>query len=473
MSEQRPATPTIQPEAPPALEQDWRGKLDPTVLALASNPDSVTDPALKARALTEASRLSGGDRVILTDDSGQPRWGQELSRPGQVFAFRGGIRGRFDQAPDDWDEVKAQGLDRFPPNTLRGEMTHLIIETEDGQQLMIRRTNKDTNVADNQEFDIASTTKAGTDDERRPISSSMLKDVVAIVGEPLVLGIDPSTGKRVMTRGAITKVTAFDIKKDPVDPRHPRLASPENHRDAIDGFGEAMKAARAHKLGEMVAAQTVEIVPNNEVAAAQQEEAAPSPYERLTDEQLTLVRENIADSVIQGIRRYDHSEVARSGANLAAIQREFQARFPELQPKHARGEEDGHVTYITEPDSNVIHDMVQKLQSIDGGPAIAAAMYGGYDIPPKSQADQETRLQAIEVMTLLSGISKEARRITGSEFQRTENPYAANTNEQLVATVDRMKQTILSLRAKGRQTEADSYAQKLAQVGQVIKSRQQ
>ncbi len=472
MSEQRPTTPTAQPEAPPAQEQDWRGKLDPTVLALASNPDSVTNPALRARALIEASRLSGGDRVILTDYSGQPRWGQELSRPGQVFAFRGGIRGQFDQAPDDWDEVKAQGLDRFPSNTLRGEMTHIIIETEDGQQLMIRRT-KDTNAADNQEFDIASTTKAGTDDERRPISSSMLKDVVAIVGEPLVLGIDPSTGKRVMTRGAITKVTAFDITKDPVDPRHPHLARPEDYRDAIDGFGEAMKAARAQKLAKMVAAQTVAILPSIEVAAPQQEAAAPSPYERFTDEQLTLVRDNIADSVVQGIRRYDHSEVARSAANLAAIQREFQARFPELQPKHARGEEDGHVTFITEPDSKVVQGMVQKLQSIDGGLAIAGTMYGSYNVPLKSEADQETRLQAMEVMALLSGISKEARRITGSEFQPTENPYAANTSEQLAATVARMKRTILSLRDEGKQAEADSFAQKLAQVGQVIKSRQQ
>jgi hypothetical protein len=199
-------------------------------------------------------------------------------------------------------------------------------------------------------------------------------------------------------------------------------------------------------------------------------EEATNHYERLTAEQLAKVRDNIADSIVQGIRKYDLDEVARASANLAAIQREIEARSPEAQPAHQRGEVDGATTYITEPDRAVIQKIVVELQKIDGASDIARAMYGGLETPQPNASDIETRLQAMEMQSLLANISREIRYITGSEFGSSTNPYASIKNEELAKTVDQLKQTIQERTTQGLDT-AD-FKSRLALVGQVIQSRQ-
>ena len=447
-------------------QENWRDSVDPKVLALATNPDSITDPVAKREALDKAGRISGGERIILQDNEGNPRWGEELSEPGQVFAFNGNIRGNYDSAPEDPEELRAQRLDiHLASGALRGNVTHVIVETEDGQQLMIRRINE-TNSANDQLFDVASTSRAGTDGERRSLDSSTLKDVVAVVSEPLVLGIDPQTGKHIKTKSPITKITTLDMRKDPVDPSHPRLSKPELRRDTIGEFGEAMRAARNHPADKVVMDEaksvTVEL-PSDRVESA-------NPYESLAPEQLAKVRDNIADSIVQGIRKYDLDEVARASANLAAIQREIETRSPEARPRHQRGEVAGDVTYVTEPDTNIVQKIVGELQKIDGASNIARAMYGGLETPQPNTSDVETRLQAIEMNSLLANISREIRDVTGSEFSESTNPYAAMKNEELTKTVDRLKQAIQEGTAKGQDTT--DFRNRLAQVGQVIQSRQ-
>ena len=449
-------------EAQRPVEKDWRSKLDPTVLALATKPDSITDPQTLQLGLREAARVSGGNLVIVKDEKGMPRWAEELDKPGRVLAFDSNIRAPFDDAPDDPKKLDEQGFTRF--GKVDGDITHVMVETEDGQQLLIRRT-VESNSANKQKFDIASTTHAGTDKERHPIDSSMLKHVVAVVGEPLVLGVDPQTGKRVRTRSPITKITTMDMRKDPVDPSHPRLQKQEFHRDTVEQFGEAMREARRQKMGEGITHQLV--VPPAETSPASAESA--DPYERFSDEQLIAIRNNIADSIVDGIRRYDETEVERAAANLAAVQRQFEQRFASLRPEHAYGETDGAVTYATAADSAMVQRIVAALTPIDGARNIAAALYGGFKVPLPGQASWEERLQAMDVMNILSGVSKEIRRQNGSDIVDTINIYAAKTNEELARLVDRFKQTIADDTSAGRDTK--DMRENLALIGQVIQAR--
>lgn len=231
---------------------------------------------------------------------------------------------------------------------------------------------------------------------------------------------------------------------------------------AADKFA-AEVLAKQPELVESLKAKT--LVSSSETVAPAE---STNPYERLTAEQLTAVRDNIANSIVNGIRKYDPAEVTRASANLAAIQREMQARSPE-QPTHQRGEVDGAVTYITEPDTNVIQRIVSELQKIDGAPDIARKLYGGLEIPAPSEENQEARLQAMELQSLLAGVSREIRNVTGSEFSESTNPYASMKNEELATTVDRLKQTIQDLTAQGADTT--DYRTRLAQIGEVIRNR--
>lgn len=228
---------------------------------------------------------------------------------------------------------------------------------------------------------------------------------------------------------------------------------------AADKFA-AEVLAKQPELVESLKAKAIVSSPET-VAPAE----SANPYERLTAEQLTAVRDNIADSIVEGIRKYDPAEVTRAATNLAAIQREIQGRSPE-QAAHQRGEVDGAVTYITEPDAGVIQKIVSELQKIDGAPDIARKLYGGLEIPAPSEENQEARLQAMELQSLLAGVSREIRNVTGSEFSESTNPYASMKNEELATTVDRLKQTIQDLTAQGADTT--DYRNRLAQIGEVI-----
>ena len=70
----------------------------------------------------------------------------------------------------------------------------------------------------------------------------------------------------------------------------------------------------------------------------------------------------------------------------------------------------------------IVQKIVGELQRIDGASNIARAMYGGLEIPQPDTPDQESRLQAMEMQSLLANISREIRSITGSEFSESTNP---------------------------------------------------
>ncbi len=272
--------------------------------------------------------------------------------------------------------------------------------------------------------------------------------------------------------GADSPTTAYESVPDMQqelrtrsDPNH-RAVNPKYVAGFIDGEGvfhpneNFMRSNEAKLSGESA--------PSTPMVEAVEPQESTNPYEKLSVEQLTAVRDNIADSIVQGIRKYDPADVIRASANLAAIQREIQARSPE-QATRQRGEVDGAVTYITEPDTAVIQKIVSELQKIDGAPNIARKLYGGLEIPASSEENQEARLQAMELQSLLASVSREIRNVTGSEFSESTNPYASMKNEELSVTVDRLKQTIQDLTAQGADTT--EYRNRLAQAGQIINAR--
>lgn len=194
------------PATDPSLRAGNQKQIDPGVLALVANPDSLTDPAERRRAINESMRLTWPDSKVAFDEKGTPHFAQEVSDPGRLFAFNGTIR-----APQD----KANAPDQLTPgeqmmvigNQIAGTATHLIIETDDGEMYLIKRTAESWN-GDDQTFTIASTTQPEAG--HRELPSRALKDVVAMIGEPLVMGKDES-GKNLKTRGAVTKVTGFNM----------------------------------------------------------------------------------------------------------------------------------------------------------------------------------------------------------------------------------------------------------------------
>ncbi|MGB3945535.1 MAG: class I SAM-dependent methyltransferase [Candidatus Saccharimonadales bacterium] len=272
--------------------------------------------------------------------------------------------------------------------------------------------------------------------------------------------------------GADNPTTAYDSVPDmqqdlrsSSDSDH-RAVNPKYVAGFIDGEGVFHPNENFMRTNEAkLSSESATSSPSTETAELQK---STNPYERLTSEQLTAVRDNIADSIVQGIRKYDPAEVTRASANLAAIQREIQTRSPE-QVAHQRGEVAGEVTYVTEPDSAVIQKIVTELQKIDGAPDIARKLYGGLEIPPPNEQDKEARLQAMEMQGLLAGVSREIRSVTGSEFSEATNPYASMKNEELATTVDRLKQTIQELTAQG--VDTTDFRDKLVQAGEVIRGR--
>ncbi len=272
--------------------------------------------------------------------------------------------------------------------------------------------------------------------------------------------------------GADSPTTAYESVPDMQ--QELRTSSDSNHRAVnpkyVAGFidGEGVFHPNENFMRSNEAKLSGESAPSTPMVEAVEPQESTNPYEKLSAEQLTAVRDNIADSIVQGIRKYDPAEVIRASANLAAIQREIQARSPE-QATRQRGEVDGAVTYITEPDTAVIQKIVSELQKIDGAPDIARKLYGGLEIPAPSEENQEARLQAMELQSLLASVSREIRNVTGSEFSESTNPYASMKNEELSVTVDRLKQTIQDLTAQGADTT--EYRNRLAQAGQVINAR--
>ncbi len=233
-----------------AASSDWeyRGpqrEIDPVIDQYVTNPDSLSDDD-KTRAVNTARREAGIDQMqnkaIVQSGEGK-YWAAEYPH---VFSFNGILRGNFEQVHKDTskrDNGEAVAISGFG-----GESTHVIIETDDGHALTIRRTN-DKKSAALQEFEISSTTMhTGVDGDeslRRPVDTQQLKDVVVMPGHPLVLNSDPESGKKFRTRGNVTKITSVNrTEEDRVPDNHPYLARPEMVSDAPERFLGAVEAAR-------------------------------------------------------------------------------------------------------------------------------------------------------------------------------------------------------------------------------------
>jgi len=240
--------------------QQQIGIADPTIRALASDPDSLNGAERQA-TIIEAKRLSRGmTNIIVTDKEGVARWGHEYPL---VFTFDGNIRGSVEKVHKDRAQrspaVQAAGL--MGDESLRGVESHVIFEMDDGQSILIRRTN-DAISASKQTFDLLATGREtgheGKSLQRTELDTSMLKDIIVVPGERLVLGKDPVTGKRVQTRGRVLSITAFGMTDDRrVDPSHPWIQRPEYTRDVIQKFDEKLQTARKQQIAPNLGSRAI------------------------------------------------------------------------------------------------------------------------------------------------------------------------------------------------------------------------
>lgn len=482
-------TPKLAPTAgvtDPGLIAGSLRIVDPDVLALARNPDSIVDSTQRQDALNKARRLTMGEmRLIKTNDA--VYYGEVFDRPDQVFLFNGNIRGTLDYANPQPENFNPTEEMEKAVGALDGRCTHVIVETDDGEMLMIRRTTESTS-AQKQTFDIASTTKASTFEAPIPLPSEALKDVVAIIGQPLTLGKNEH-GKHMKTRGRIVNITTVSmLERGLIDPRHPKLKKPESYSDAATLFTARMeekrkseaKVAASETAGEAAVGATVVIesadsdhqTDPSSVTTPHKPElptTPENPYRRFEVEELTVIRSNIIDSISEGVRRYDSLEVARATKNLMDIQRELETREGGApKPAHKRGDKDGAVTYITNVTEDVTSELRNRLLQIDGGLDIAM---GIKNTIPEKTSDGELDFDNIELITLMTEVGRLNRKITNSEFFVKKNPFAALTNDALKALVDNFKRTIGELRAQGK--DPTDYIEKLMLVGKVIKGREE
>jgi hypothetical protein len=199
---------------------------------------------------------------------------------------------------------------------------------------------------------------------------------------------------------------------------------------------------------------------------------ATNPYEKLSDEQLKQVKQNILGSIADGVRKFDAAEVKRASINLMSIQRELEARFPDMRPKHERGAKVGDATFVTNLDQATIEDFTKQLDSIDGAFHIIAAMRNESQLRDEAlrgEGGSEAQLQLLELQSFISDVMRHKRISSGSEFIEMKNPYSDKTNEELGALVDRFKGTISELQAKGQDTQ--ELRNNLKLLGEVIKVR--
>lgn len=188
----------------------------------------------KREALIDGSQ----NKVILDTDTGS-YWGAEHPN---IFTFDGILRGNFEESIVDNPSVTDTTQSVAGPG---GESTHVMIETDDGEKFIVRRTSgDDVKSASRQTFDLIST--ATRDNEGKPtvrqISTDQLRGVVAFPGEQLQLSLN-AEGKVLKTRGKIARITSI-VNNDEgrVASNHPYLARAERRRNTVQRFNEALKA---------------------------------------------------------------------------------------------------------------------------------------------------------------------------------------------------------------------------------------
>lgn len=234
----------------------------------------------------QLNQIPAPEQVVLTDEKGQQRVGHEYTEPGQTIAVGDQMRA---SEPDSEDSKRA---------------THVFIETDDGQQLLIRQNSEDR-------YDIASTRLASKENPRRDIDSSLLAGVTAKVGEPLVLGSDPQTGRQLRTKGAITRVTTLNMLEAPLEEDNVLRVNGDTQRDSVQSFGSAMRAAQQgnQENGEVVATQeAIEAVTHLGRNVIDLEQFRDNPVEALTQDRKDLFTIGQDESLSQTERQTKLSE---------------------------------------------------------------------------------------------------------------------------------------------------------------------
>ncbi len=213
--------------------------VDPDLRTLIENPDALSPKErqrIVEKAEVQAAWESAKHRVVVMDKTGQPYWGAEFP---SVFAFNGQMRGKFGRVPKDRDKwtpgMQAAGLSG--ERAMGGAYNTVIIAFDDGEKVVVRKKNEAIS-ADAQQFEIISTSRSRKNGEisREDLPSELLDGVIVVPGEPLVLGADAS-GKRMRSRGLVTKITAMEHDDNGLVPsNHPHLQKAEKQRNTLNDF---------------------------------------------------------------------------------------------------------------------------------------------------------------------------------------------------------------------------------------------
>jgi hypothetical protein len=213
------------------------------VSAYVNNPDSLSDQEKQAalNAAKEQASLDGMRGTIILESGDEKYWGKEYNN---VFVFDGTLRGNYEDFPSD--PTRRTGDQQV--SGAGGEDTHVMIETDDGHMIVIRRTN-DEKSASEQTFDLSSTsfyegTAGETAFKTMRVDTTQLKDTVVMVGEPLTLP-KAAGSKKFKSNGKVVKVTTFmRTDEGKVAEGHPYLNDASKQRNTVEEFYRAAELAR-------------------------------------------------------------------------------------------------------------------------------------------------------------------------------------------------------------------------------------
>lgn len=184
-----------------------------------------------------------------------------------AFTFSGTLRGAFDYVPKDSEaQKKIPGLEMrmmtdFTGNRVGGELTHVIVSMDNGDQVLIEKTNPDVKSAAKQQFEVRSTImerQASGEDTHAPwqISSDMLKDVVVAPGYPLILNAPTEGADRLRFDGAVESITGLSLRPGSELGSERMKNDPNRANYRMEEFEQNMAASRAirERVGESAVA---------------------------------------------------------------------------------------------------------------------------------------------------------------------------------------------------------------------------
>jgi hypothetical protein len=258
-------------------------------------PETINDPVLMAQLAEDPLNKQGMDesfrRAALdalaseTADEGTTNYRfAENAQGGYQWAaeYPNGmtLMGSLRSSNDVHPQQKRQPTNQQHENSLSGGLTHVIIETEDNEKILIRKTSGSEMDARSQAFDMVSTKRAKDDVKDKgtitpiPLDTDALKDVVLKPGQPMQLGFDKLSGKSYKAPAKITRITGMRMDAGGrVEPTHPWLNNQKRHTDARSEFNSALRNIRegavAQRSGPAAVRNTV-----------------PAPTQSFTTEQL-------------------------------------------------------------------------------------------------------------------------------------------------------------------------------------------